>query len=260
MSDATRPIAAPIPANCMPWPITRLNTPLGLRTESHAKADLLGPLRHGITDDAVQSDHGHQKRQAGENSEQRYYKAARRKRCRNHVGQQLDSGDRQRRIHGAHSVAQAAGETRGIGLRTNHKAGEGEREGLLQHREIISALHYVSGKIGVLGVANHPDNSEPRLVGPVPHMFAHRIFVGPVFAGQGLIDHCYGRCVDAILIGEHAAAFERNFQRGEVVRSNKADIAVRPRIAGRRGASFDGKRSGAGLSAKRHRPPRQSPW
>src|SRR5258708_24696925 len=137
-----------------------------------------------------------------------------------------------------------------VGLRSDNEGRQGYR--LLEKWKVVFAFDHVSRQIRLLGVANNANDGSPGRARAKAHVLAHRIFIGPVFAGQRLIDDDNGLGVPLILIGERPAVPEWNFQRREIVGTDETNISVRPRISWGRWSAFNSKRRGAALSAERN--------
>ena len=128
--------------------------------------------------------------------------------------------------------------------------GGGKRRRHLKHGEIVFALDRVAGKVGMLDVADDADDSRPRCAPSLADVFADRTLVGPVLARQRFVDDGDRLGVGLILSSEGASAAELDLQRGEIVRRDEAQIAVRTGIARSGRAVFNGERCGAGVSAE----------
>src|SRR5215475_13222619 len=93
----------------------------------------------------------------------------------------------------------------------------------------------------------------PRLIVSVADALPQGFLIGPILMGKIFVDDSHRLSASAVLIGKEASADQPNAHRFEIMRTDAANVAVRPWITWRRHAPFDVERCGTSKTAERQR-------
>src|SRR5205807_1209481 len=100
-------------------------------------------------------------------------------------------------------------------------------------------------------VAYQAHNGGPGRFASAAHSLAYHFLVGPVLAGQVLINHHHRIASDAVLISEVASGAQGDAEGSKVSGTDEADVAMRARISGTLWPAFNGERCRAVSAAER---------
>ncbi len=197
-----------------------------LRAERDADAELARPLRDGIRNDAIQSDRGQEQRGAGEDAEEQHREFFLEQRSRDHVVHRPRIAERHRFVHVPDGLLHRGQQRQRI-FRRGPDSDVHQRPHSLAERLVkFRAGRGFEGKMA--DIAHHAHDLKLFVFRSVIFdVLADRIFAGEnVLRASASLMIATQRRAFRVVLGEVAAAHERNAHRLEIIRRRDADIGL----------------------------------